>query len=193
MNKSLKDALKNYTQEELIKIFDEEAEKLGIETYTVNEDGIIKRPSKETYYLNIALEVSKRGTCLRRNYGAVIVKNDEIVATGYTGSPRGCINCSGIGICKREELNIPSGERYELCMSVHAEQNAIISARRKNMIGSTLYLAGFDVKTGEEIMNAEPCLICKKMIINAGIKTVCNRKGSIPVKSFCRVSELCKM
>lgn len=133
------------------------------------------REEKLDYYLNIAAGVAKRGTCLRRNYGAVIVKNDEIIATGYTGAPRGCKNCCDTGVCKRNELNIPSGERYELCRSVHAEMNAIISTSRTKMIGSTLYLAGWEMVNGEFdhlLMKAAPCMICKKLITNAGIKEV---------------------
>lgn len=131
----------------------------------------MKRISKETYYLNIANAVSLRSTCNRRRYGAVIVKNDEIISTGYNGSPRGHRNCNENGICERERLNIPSGERYELCSSVHAEQNAIISAPRDKMIGSTLYLFGFDIKENK-VINAVPCAICEKLIKNSGITKV---------------------
>ena len=105
------------------------------------------RVDKENYYLDIAETVLERGTCLRRNYGAIIVKNDEIVSTGYSGAPRGRKNCINLGYCMRESLNIPQGERYELCRSVHAEANAIISASRRDMLGATLYLAGRDMKT----------------------------------------------
>lgn len=131
-----------------------------------------QRLSKTDYYLAIAADVAKRGTCLRRNYGAVIVRNDEIISTGYTGAPRGSLNCCEIGSCRRQELNIPSGERYELCRSVHAEQNAIISAARGDMLGATLYLFGWEMKDGEfdrPVDKAEPCLLCKRMIVNAGI------------------------
>ena len=135
------------------------------------------RKDKIEYYLSISLEVSKRATCLRRKYGAIIVKNDEIISTGYNGAPRGVEDCLQRGVCKREELNIPSGERYELCRSVHAEQNAIISAARKDTIGSTLYLSGIDSKTGEVLDTPEPCMLCKRFIINAGIeKVVMKRK-----------------
>jgi dCMP deaminase len=119
--------------------------------------------------------VLKRSTCLRRQYGALIVRNDEIVATGYNGAPRGRLNCDDIGGCRRETMNIPSGERYELCRSVHAEANAIISAARNETIGSTLYLVGREVKTGELLQNATPCSMCRRMIINAGIKNVVSR------------------
>lgn len=126
------------------------------------------RPSKDEYYLEIAAVVLKRGTCLRRNYGAVIVKDDQIVGTGYTGSPRGEINCCDTGKCLREDLKIPAGERYELCNSVHAETNAIISAGRERCIGATLYLAGYDMKN-KWIIRAAPCDMCSRHIINAGI------------------------
>lgn len=131
----------------------------------------MKRPSIEEYYLNIAQAVSLRSTCLRRRYGAVIVNNDEIISTGYNGSPRGRMNCIDSGICERERLEVPKGERYELCNGVHAEQNAIISAPRKSMLGGTLYIAGSEVKT-EEIADCNPCLICEKLIINAGIYNI---------------------
>ncbi|HEX3040128.1 MAG TPA: deaminase [Caproiciproducens sp.] len=130
------------------------------------------RTDKENYYLDIAETVLERGTCLRRNFGAIIVKNDEIVSTGYVGAPRGRKNCIDTGICVRESLGVPRGERYELCRSVHAEANAIISASRSDMIGSTLYLAGKDAKTKEYVENASPCSMCKRMIINAGIERV---------------------
>ena len=135
------------------------------------------RVDKTNYYLNLAEECARRGTCLRRNYGAVIVKNDEVIATGYTGAARGMPNCCDKGKCKREELGCKPGERYELCVSVHAEQNAIISAARRDMVGSTLYLVGIDVKTGEVLEKAEPCMMCRRMIINAGITDVVSRVG----------------
>lgn len=130
------------------------------------------RIDKKNYYLNIAEAVVARGTCIRRNFGAVIVNNDEIVSTGYVGSPRGRENCCDRGSCMREELKVPRGERYELCRSVHAEQNAIISASRKDMIGATLYLVGLDYCDNSYVLNANPCSLCKKMIINAGISKV---------------------
>lgn len=128
------------------------------------------RREKNNYYLDIAETVLSRGTCLRRNFGAVIVKNDEIIATGYTGSPRGRQNCTDLNFCMREQLNIPRGQMYEICRSVHAEANAIISASRKDMIGSTLYLAGKDYKTGEYVEKANSCTMCKRLILNAGIE-----------------------
>ncbi len=130
------------------------------------------RRDKANYYLDIAQQVLERGTCLRRNVGAIIVKDDEIVSTGYAGAPRGRANCIDIGTCRREALNIPRGQRYELCRSVHAEANAIISASRKDMLGSTLYLSMVDAKSGELIADASPCDMCRRMIINAGIKEV---------------------
>lgn len=136
-----------------------------------------KRTSKDDYYLDIADSVAARSTCLRRKYGAIIVKADEILSTGYNGAPRGRKNCSDIGGCTREILNIPSGQRYELCRSVHAEQNAIISCSRRDMIGSTLYLTGRDAKTGELLDSAESCSLCKRFIINAGIERVVSRSG----------------
>ena len=130
------------------------------------------RTDKENYYLDIAETVAERGTCLRRNFGAIIVHNDEIVSTGYNGAQRGRKNCIDMGVCIREKLGIPSGERYEICRSVHAEANAIISAARRDMIGSTLYLVGKDAKTGEYVENASSCSMCKRQIINAGIARV---------------------
>ena len=136
------------------------------------------RRDKLNYYLDIAQTVAERGTCLRRNFGAIIVQNDEIIATGYNGAPRGRKNCSDIGSCMRERLNIPKGQRYELCRSVHAEANCIISAPRTRMIGSTLYLACLDAKTGEMYGDVEPCSMCKRQIINAGIGRVVIRSGA---------------
>ncbi|MFC1539354.1 cytidine/deoxycytidylate deaminase family protein [Candidatus Latescibacterota bacterium] len=131
-----------------------------------------KRPDKDTYYLNIAKEVARRSTCLRRWYGAVIVKNDQIISTGYAGAARGTVNCSDMGVCPRQQANIPRGERYELCRSVHAEMNAIIHAARADMIDSTLYLTGLDAVDGTIVQKAKPCRICIRLIINAGIRTV---------------------
>ena len=130
------------------------------------------RRDKINYYLDIAESVLGRGTCLRRNFGAIIVKNDQIISTGYVGAPRGRKNCCDMGKCIREELSIPSGERYELCRSVHAEANAIINASRNDMIGSVLFLACRDAKTGELTPGTVPCSMCKRLIINAGIEKV---------------------
>ena len=131
-----------------------------------------ERRDKHNYYLDIAESVLERGTCLRRKYGAIIVKNDQIISTGYAGAPRGRKNCSDLGWCRREKLNVPRGERYELCRSVHAEANAIISAARENMIGATLYLVGKECATNDYVKNGSCCSMCKRMVINAGIETV---------------------
>ena len=131
----------------------------------------MERRDKRNYYLDLAETVAKRGTCLRRLYGAVIVKNDEVISTGYVGAPRGRKNCSDLGYCIRAELKIPRGERYELCRSVHAEANAIISASRDKMIDATLYLTGIE-PDGAYVSNSCCCSMCKRMVINAGIKEV---------------------
>ena len=130
------------------------------------------RVSKENYYLDIAQTVSSRSTCLRKAYGGIIVKNDVIVSTGYNGAPRGRKNCSDLCTCIRDELNIPRGERYELCRSVHAEANAIIASSRDEMLGATLYMACTDPKTGELVPNTNSCAMCKRLIINSGIERV---------------------
>ena len=129
----------------------------------------MKRRDKDNYYLDIAEAVSQRCTCLRRHYGAVIVKDDEIISTGYVGAPRGRKNCTDLKACVREERKIARGERYELCRSVHAEANAIISAPRKDMLGSAMYLTGIDAVTNKYVENAGSCAMCKRLIINAGI------------------------
>ena len=134
-----------------------------------------KRRSKENYYLDIADAALQRSTCLRRKYGAIVVRDDEILSTGYNGAPRGRVNCSDLGRCTREELHIPSGERYELCRSVHAEANAIISAARRDMLGGTLYLVGRTAADNELVKDATPCSMCRRMILNAGIRRVVAR------------------
>lgn len=136
----------------------------------------MNRRDKINYYLDIAETVLERSTCIRRQFGAIIVKNDEIISTGYNGSPRGRKNCSDIGFCIRSKLNIPRGERYELCRSVHAEANAIISSSRKELIGATIYLACHDAITNKIDGNVEPCSMCRRLIINAGIEKVIIRK-----------------
>ena len=136
----------------------------------------MSRISKENYYLDIAQTVLERATCLRRVYGAIIVKNDEIFSTGYNGAPRGRANCVDLGFCSREALQVPRGERYELCRSVHAEANAIISAARKDCVGGTLYLAGRDAQTGELLGDATSCSMCRRLIINAGLERVVIRR-----------------
>ena len=130
------------------------------------------RIDKENYYLDIADTVSERSTCLRRCYGAIIVQNDEIISTGYNGAPRGRKNCTELNYCTREAMKIPSGQRYELCRSVHAEANCIISASRREMLGATLYMACRDPQTGELIPHSTSCSMCRREIINAGIKRV---------------------
>ena len=134
------------------------------------------RISKENYYLDIAETVLERATCLRRIYGAIIVKNDEIISTGYNGAPRGRANCVDMGYCSREAMQVPRGERYELCRSVHAEANAIISASRRDMVGGTIYLVGRDARTGELLSGATSCLMCRRMVINAGLEKVVIRR-----------------
>lgn len=130
------------------------------------------RPSKEQYYLDIALTVSKRSTCLRRQYGAVIVKDDVIISTGYNGSPRGAINCCDKGTCTRQELNIPAGERYECCEALHAEYNAILAVKYSDMIDGTIYLAGYDLEKKERIQDPKPCMMCDRAIRNCKLKFV---------------------
>ncbi|MDR0861591.1 MAG: cytidine/deoxycytidylate deaminase family protein [Oscillospiraceae bacterium] len=147
------------------------------------------RRDKENYYLDIAETVLERSTCMRRKYGAIIVLNDEIVSTGYNGAPRGRKNCMDLGVCTRDKLNIPSGERYELCRSVHAEANAIISASRRAMIGATLYLSGRNSKTNDLLADTTSCSMCRRLIINAGItKVVCRVSADeytvIPVRDW---------
>ncbi len=136
-----------------------------------------QRVNKVNYYLDIAQTVLERSTCMRKKYGAIIVKNDVIVSTGYNGAPRGRRNCSDLGFCMRDKLEIPRGERYEMCRSVHAEANAIISAPREQMLDSVLYMTGTDAKTGELITDSCSCQMCKRMIINAGISQVVVRNS----------------
>ena len=156
----------------------------GIKTQA--EKGIIMiRRDKINYYLDIAEAVLTRGTCLRRLYGAIIVKNDQIISTGYVGAPRGRANCSDLGFCTRDKLQIPRGERYEMCRSVHAEANAIIHASRADMLGATLYLVGRECASGEYVKNANSCAMCKRMIINAGIDTVIVREDKEQFRVIC--------
>ena len=133
------------------------------------------RISKENYYLDIAQTVSERSTCLRRRFGAIIVKNDSIIATGYNGAPRGRKNCDDLGYCFREKLGIPRGERYEMCRSVHAEANAIIAAPREQMLGSTLYMVCTSPVDGSVMAGTTSCMMCKKLAINAGIEKLVGR------------------
>ena len=132
----------------------------------------MERVSKENYYLDIAQTVAERSTCLRRKFGAIIVKNDVIVSTGYNGAPRGRKNCSDLQFCFRDKMNIPRGERYELCRSVHAEQNAVIAAPRDQMLGATLYMACVTPEEGDIVGGMNSCMMCKRVILNAGIAKV---------------------
>ena len=132
----------------------------------------MSRLSKHNYYLDIAQTVAERSTCLRKMYGAIIVKDDVIVSTGYNGAPRGRKNCSDINFCMRDKLHIPRGERYELCRSVHAEANAIIAAARERMLGATIYMVCVDPASGDVVPGTSSCMMCKRQIINAGIETV---------------------
>lgn len=131
----------------------------------------MERRDKINYYLDLAQTVAHRSTCLRRYYGAVIVQHDQVISTGYSGAPRGRKNCCDLKRCIRDELKVPRGERYELCRSVHAEANAIISASRNEMIGGTLYLVGLE-PDGNYVLNANSCSMCKRLIINSGIEHV---------------------
>ena len=155
----------------------------------------MERISKENYYLDIAETVLERATCLRRIYGAIIVKNDEIISTGYNGAPRGRANCVDMGYCSREAMKVPRGERYELCRSVHAEANAIISASRRDMAGGTIYLVGRTAATGELLNDATSCLMCRRMIINAGLDRVVIRRTEtefevVPVEAWIAEDDL---
>lgn len=144
----------------------------------------MNRIDKENYYLDISEVVLERGTCLRRNFGAVIVNNDQIVSSGYTGAPRGRKNCVDLKKCIREDLNVPRGERYELCRSVHAEANAIIHASREEMLNSKLYLVGKEAASGRYVEGASPCSMCKRLIINSGIAYVIIRQTKYDYKIF---------
>ena len=155
----------------------------------------MERIDKINYYLDIAQTVLERSTCLRRCYGAIIVKNDEIVSTGYNGAPRGRKNCMDLGYCAREAMNVPSGQRYELCRSVHAEMNAIISAARRDMVGGTLYLVGRNAQTGELLTDATSCPMCRRMVINAGLERVVIRRTEtefevVPVEAWIAEDDL---
>jgi dCMP deaminase len=149
----------------------------------------MERVSKHNYYLDIAQTVAERCTCLRKKFGAIIVKDDVIVSTGYNGAPRGRKNCTDLNYCMRDKLNIPRGERYEMCRSVHAEANAIIAAPRDRMLGATLYMTCVNPKDGTLYEGTNSCMMCKRQIINAGIETVVVRDDKdnfrvIPVSSW---------
>ena len=137
-----------------------------------SEVNMAERVSKENYYLDIAQTVAERCTCMRKRFGSIIVKNDVILSTGYNGAPRGRQNCIDISYCIRDKLNIPRGERYEMCRSLHSEANAIINASRDQMLGATLYMSCTDPKTGLLVEGTNSCMMCKRMIINAGIAQV---------------------
>ena len=151
--------------------------------YTIVDGGMQMRKDWDQYFLGIAKMVGTRSTCLRRRYGAVIVKDHIIVSTGYNGSPRGEANCVDMGVCKREQLRVPKGERYELCVGVHAEQNAIINGDPVKMNGGTIYVAGFNADG--TYASGEPCLLCRRMIKNAMIQTVVfwDTEGNIVVRT----------
>lgn len=138
------------------------------------------RPDWDEYFIGIAKAVAARATCLRRKYGAVITKNNIIVSTGYNGAPAGMQDCLEVGKCTRKELQIPHGERYELCHSVHAEANAIIRASVDELWGSTIYIVGSDSDNGECL--SEPCMMCKRMILNSKIAKAVYSDGKNGVK-----------
>ena len=141
-------------------------------TKIITHEAKVKRPTKSQYYVDIASAVAMRSTCLRRRFGAVIVKNDQIISTGYNGAPRQTTNCIDLGTCIREKKNIPAGQNYELCRAVHAEMNAVIHASRLDMVGADLYLVGMEAESGEPVAEVVPCQLCKRVIINAGISRV---------------------
>ena len=138
-----------------------------------------QRPSWDNYFINIASAVSERATCLRRRYGAVITKQYSIVSTGYNGAPSGMLDCVEAGKCTRKEQNVPHGQRYELCHSVHAEANAIIRASAEELHDSTIYIFGTDCDEGPCL--SEPCMMCKRMILNAKVALVvyCDGNGGL--------------
>jgi len=143
------------------------------------------RPTRDQYYLNIAKEVAQRGTCYRSRFGTIIVKDDQMVSAGYIGAPRGTKDCTERGGCLRDELKIPHGTQYEACRSVHSEMNAIINAARAgvSLLGATMYMHAENPKNGE-LVDALPCYICKKMIINAGIGKFVGKSKDGTVKIF---------
>ena len=146
-----------------------------------------ERPAKEDYYLNIAQVVAQRSTCLKVLIGAIIVKEDQIIAAGYNGAPRHTRSSLDHGFCLRRRLQIPSGTQYELCRSVHAEQNAIINAARAgvSLLGGDMFIYGADRESGQAVF-AFPCFICKKMIINAGLRCVLVSEAGAPGAGRCR-------
>ncbi len=145
----------------------------------------MERKDKINYYLDIAQTVTERGTCLRRNFGCIIVKNDEIISTGYTGAPRGRKNCIDLQFCYREKMGVPRGQMYEKCRSVHAEMNAIISASRRDMLGAEMFIVGKSYLDKELVADANSCSICKRLIINAGIEKVYIRDDASTYRVIC--------
>lgn len=145
----------------------------------------VDRPSKKEYYLRIAEEVARRSTCYRVNIGAIIVRDDQIIATGYVGAPRKTRDCRQHGFCLRNNLEVPHGHRYELCRSVHSEQNAIINAARAgvSLFGGDMYIYAQSIEDGR-LIDGVPCFICKKMIVNAGINRVISSMSDGTVKAF---------
>ena len=146
------------------------------------------RISKNEYYINIARETASRSACFRAKHGAIIVNNDQIISTGYVGAPRKTKDCFERNNCLRRELNIPSGQRYELCRSVHSEQNAIINATRSgvSLLGGTMYLFSAIINSddSEKIINAYPCFICKKMIVNSGLERIVCHQSDGSLKEY---------
>lgn len=142
------------------------------------------RPSKDEYYLNVAREIAARSTCFRNHMGAIIVRDDQIIATGYVGAPRNARSCHDRGECLRDKLKIPHGKQYEICRSAHSEMNAIINAARAgvSLLNGDIYIHGTNPKDGLK-RDSFPCFICKKMIINAGLnRAVCSTKdGEIKI------------
>ncbi|MCH5250084.1 MAG: dCMP deaminase family protein [Lachnospiraceae bacterium] len=135
-----------------------------------------KRISKSDTYLNCAETFAYRSTCIKRKYGAVIVKDDAVISTGYNGSPRGLENCCDTGVCPRIKLDMHQGEGYEICRAVHAEANALLNCSREQTIGADLYLTGINPEDGS-VHKAKPCPLCARMIIQAGIRNVIMRAG----------------
>lgn len=146
------------------------------------------RPGWGDYFIEIAKVVSSRSTCLRRRYGAVIVRDNVIVSTGYNGAPRGSVNCVDRGNCRRKELNVPAGERYELCEAVHAEQNAVINGSPERMKEAAIYIAGFE--EDGSFADGRPCLLCRRIIQNAMIKEVVYLKKDGSIEKVENVREL---
>lgn len=142
----------------------------------------MNRPSKIDYYMGIAKQVAERSTCLRVKIGAIIVRQDQIIATGYVGAPRGCKDSQEHGFCLRTRLGVPHGHRYELCRSTHAEMNCVINSARAgvSLLGGDMYIYG-ERQPDYEKLDAFPCFICKKMLINAGLnKIICSTKSGRP-------------